>query len=162
MQTKMEDIIEFLKHSNFIEREYGSEAFDDALKAWKWAIKQPINLKTILGIHDRLMKRLRPDIAGEFRDCEVWIGGRRCLFINTSLLKQEVLSWIKMANSFRLEKDELFIKQDHIDFEKIHPFQDGNGRVGRILYNIQRLRAGLPLHIIHAGEEQLAYYKWFK
>lgn len=48
-----------------------------------------------------------------------------------------------------------------LEFEKIHPFEDGNGRVGRMLYNINRLNAGLDLHIIHEGKEQIEYYKWF-
>jgi len=53
-------------------------------------------------------------------------------------------------------------KQIHVAFEDIHPFVDGNGRVGRILYNIHRIKLGLPIHIIHEGEEQKEYYKWFK
>ena len=53
-------------------------------------------------------------------------------------------------------------KRTHIDFEQLHPFEDGNGRVGRILYNIHRVTLGLPIHIIHEGEEQMEYYKWFK
>jgi hypothetical protein len=57
---------------------------------------------------------------------------------------------------------EVFIKQWHINFEGIHPFEDGNGRIGRILMNLQRLSVGLPILIIHEGEEQFEYYKWFK
>ena len=53
-------------------------------------------------------------------------------------------------------------KMIHVIFEKIHPFRDGNGRVGRILYNIHRLLVGLPIHIIHEGVEQMEYYKWFE
>jgi len=37
----------------------------------------------------------------------------------------------------------------------------GNGRVGRILYNIHRLLLGLPIHVIHEGKEQKEYYTWF-
>ena len=65
------------------------------------------------------------------------------------------------ANS-EINVDEETIEQDHIWFEKIHPFEDGNGRTGRILMNIQRLNAGLPLLIIHEGKEQMEYYKWFQ
>ncbi len=55
-----------------------------------------------------------------------------------------------------------FIKNSHIFFEKLHPFEDGNGRTGRILMNLQKLNEELPLLIIHEGEEQMEYYKWFK
>ena len=54
------------------------------------------------------------------------------------------------------------IKDWHIQFEHIHPFEDGNGRVGRILMNLQLLNEGLPILVIHQGEEQKRYYKWFK
>jgi len=50
---------------------------------------------------------------------------------------------------------------DHIHFEKIHPFVDGNGRMGRILMNWQRVKVGLQPLIIWASERQ-AYYAWFK
>ena len=53
-------------------------------------------------------------------------------------------------------------KDTHIMFENIHPFEDSNGRTGRILYNIHRLNLGLPIHIIHEGDEQMEYYKWFQ
>ena len=54
------------------------------------------------------------------------------------------------------------IKRWHIQFEHIHPFEDGNGRVGRILMNFQLVKKGLPILVIHEGKEQREYYKWFK
>ena len=56
----------------------------------------------------------------------------------------------------------VYIKKLHVDFEKIHPFADGNGRVGRILMNVQMINSGLPLITIHEGIEQQEYYRWFK
>jgi hypothetical protein len=49
----------------------------------------------------------------------------------------------------------------HVSFEHLHPFRDGNGRVGRILYNWQRLKLGLPIHVIKY-EDRWEYYNWFK
>ena len=49
----------------------------------------------------------------------------------------------------------------HVMFEKTHPFIDFNGRTGRILWNIHRHLLGLPIKIIHEGEEQMEYYKLF-
>ena len=59
------------------------------------------------------------------------------------------------------------IKEEHIKFMKIHPFEDGNGRTGRILLNIQRLNSGYQgLHLFlranrpaRNGEDN--YYGWF-
>ncbi len=52
------------------------------------------------------------------------------------------------------------IKIAHVEFERIHPFEDGNGRVGRIVMNWQRLKAGLHVLVIREVDK-LEYYKWF-
>lgn len=161
--TNNEKITEFLKHSNYIEKEYSQEALEDALKAWEYAYKykNTITFQCIIQIHSKLMQRLRPDIAGKLRDCDVWIGGVKKRFINYNLLRDDIKNWIKQWCNWPLFNTDQ-IKLAHIEFEKIHPFEDGNGRVGRILYNVQRLRNGYPIHIIHEGKEQMEYYKWFE
>lgn len=156
MMTKEEK--EFLKESNAIEREYSDVALRDAEQAWMMAkicMDDPLIIDYILAIHRRVMKRLNPNIAGVIRGCDVWVGGRKCLYAKE--IKEELKNLCKI-----IPKDEEEIKQWHIKFEGVHCFQDGNGRVGRILMNIQRLKIGLPILIIHEGEEQMEYYKWFK
>ena len=177
-------VIEFLEHSNFIESEYSPEALDDAIEAWNYVFNEAFSINMLLSIHKILMKRLRPDMAGRFRKCDVWIGGERKKFIHESKFKEDLEKMfeeidinITNANDFRrtfkrnknIKNSEGFFdwansrtRHWHVYFEKIHPFEDGNGRVGRILYNLHRLRLGLPLHIIHEGDEQLNYYKWFQ
>lgn len=168
------EIKEFLRESNAIEREYSDVAMSDAVLAWKYAYnhKDEISVPYILGIHARLMKHLNPRIAGKFRDCDVWIGGQRHVFISQSLLKDELQNVITtMNNSFGLdltvEEKEKIVKDCHVMFEDAHIFSDGNGRVGRAIYNIHRLKLGLPIHIIHADwpdedGEQSHYYSWFR
>ena len=151
--------IEFLDHSNRIEREYSKEALDDAIEAWEYVkIVKKITLKDILKIHKILMERLNPRIAGHIRNCPVYIGGE---IRNQSQedIEMDLKLWV---SSHAKRKDEEGIKQAHIIFEKIHPFEDSNGRTGRILMNLQRLNAGLPLLVIHEGVQQIKYYKWFK
>jgi fido (protein-threonine AMPylation protein) len=159
------EVYEFLKESNAIEREYSEQALECAHIAWGWAWynKEHIKLEYILGIHKLLMIEIRPGIAGKLRNCTVTVGGRICRFISEAHLKDE-LEPILTVMRYQQEEElrECVAKDCHVRFEKVHPFLDGNGRTGRILYNIHRLMLGLPLHIIHEGKEQIEYYQWFK
>jgi fido (protein-threonine AMPylation protein) len=104
------------------------------------------------------MKRLDSRIAGNIREVDVWVGDRKCL--NPKEINEELIELCNLG-IFPILSESL-IKRWHIQFEKIHPFEDGNGRTGRILMNIQRLKIDLPILIIHEGREQYNYYKWFK
>lgn len=148
--------LEFLKESNSIEREYSSISLIDSVEAWNYAKNlKKINNKTILNIHKKLMKNLNPRIAGKMRNVNVMVGGRICL--SPKKIKKHLEALCKV-----IPKNEEDIKQWHITFEAIHPFEDGNGRTGRIIMNLQRIMVKLPLLIIHEGPEQFEYYKWFK
>lgn len=160
-----------LRESNAIEGVYDKKALEDAAKAWDYAYKyrnKPMTEEYVLEIHERLMKRLNPRIAGKFRRCAVMIGSD--VKQDYSDLDKRVRAWIKdtfVKDHEKNRKKTIYDRDDitrerHIDFEDIHPFEDGNGRTGRILYNIHRVNLGLPLHIIHEGDEQMLYYNWFR
>lgn len=156
--------IEFLRESNAIEGEYSEEALEDSIKAWLYTKKHRgrVNKKIILGVHRNLMKKLNPKIAGKFRKIQVGV--------NTKKGFKEAIHWSRIQDELNLLCNQgvypvysmSMIKNWHIQFEHIHPFEDGNGRVGRILMNIQLLNEKLPILIIHEGKEQQEYYKWFK
>jgi Fic family protein len=154
--------INFLSESNKIESEYSKEALNDAKQAWMMAklfSDESMSIDYILGIHRRLMKRLNPRIAGKIRSCPVMIGGET-KWNDREEIKEE-LRLLCNPGMYPISSESL-IKRWHIQFEYIHPFEDGNGRIGRILMNIQRLKIELPLLVIHEGKEQLNYYKWFE
>lgn len=165
-----DNVIEMLKHSNYIENERNPQAHKDASDAWSYAVKNNkcITTKFVLKIHKLLCKNIAPAIAGKFRDCDVYIGGQRKIFVSVALIEDDVKQWIKRWDglSKKLTTDlndlEGIAKKAHLEFENIHPFVDGNGRTGRILYNLHRIKLGLPIHIIHEGFEQWEYYKWFR
>lgn len=150
---------EFLSESNKIEGEYSTEALQDAHQAWTCGVlsitEQDIDLDLILAIHRRLMKRLNKKIAGKIRTLNVQVGGRVCM-------PHEVVKTHLEELCRQIPKTAEEIKEWHLKFEGIHPFEDGNGRTGRIIMNLQRLKNKLPMLIIHEGTEQFEYYKWFR
>lgn len=171
LEKQAAKLLDALRQSNQIEGEFSEVAYEDAIKAWNYLNgKKALTPKIILETHKILMRNLRPDIAGMCRNCAVWIGGKKKEFVSVKdieiTLKAFCLAGIIAAVT--VEDKERFAKEEHIKFEDIHPFEDGNGRVGRLIYQWRRLQLGLPIHIIHAdlhkGEEseQKAYYQWFR
>lgn len=147
--------VEFLEQSNFIEGVLGH--LDEAAEAWDYMKEQRhLSLNSIMGVHRRLLSLLDPTIAGEIRKIAVHVGGRATPNPASVpyLLHDLVTKWGH-------PKTEHEIKEWHVAFEWIHPFADGNGRTGRILMNYQRIKNGLPILVIHEGDEQQEYYKWF-
>jgi fido (protein-threonine AMPylation protein) len=147
---------EFLKQSNYIEAEYGTKALSDAIHAWDYLRTcAGLNITNVLHCHYILMVYIDSSIAGKVRECDVWIGGVHKPFISTQLIKGNLNHLL-----IRIAKRKIEPKAAHIEFEFIHPFVDGNGRVGRMIYNAHRLQLGQPIHIIKESEKH-EYYKWF-
>lgn len=153
-----EDILKFLQESNAIEGVYDADSLFQAFVAWEYLVEQEkLSIKVILKTHKILMlhQPIHSDQKGYLRYCDVMVGIRIC---PSHLKVRELMEkWIKSYSDIGVNP-----KFAHIEFEKIHPFIDGNGRIGRIIMNWHRIKKGLPILIIHEGEEQKEYYKWFK
>ena len=155
----IDDIIlnEFLKESNAIEGVYTEKAQKDAYKAWKFLeTYEELSENRIREVHRLLMINLNKRIAGEFRKVNVRVG------IHIMPQPKTILSKLENLIFYFIPKNEEEIKKWHVLFENIHPFEDGNGRVGRILMNWHRIKNNLPILTIHTGIEQFEYYDWFK
>jgi len=156
MKPSLAQVLEFLKESNAIEGVYGEHSLIDAKSAWELTKKQPTTVDTIKQTHHALMERINPRIAGNIRECTIYIGQQK----KSQTRTQIIMELTKLCQTIPTTEQE--IKQWHIDFEHIHPFEDGNGRTGRILLNKQRIDNKLPILIIHTGKEQQNYYEWFR
>lgn len=113
-----------------------------------------------------LQQPLQPDEKGYYRTCKVWIGGREA--INSRSIPKAMIDWCDDMNLHRRTGDGAvrdfnnISRELHVDYERVHPFVDGNGRTGRMFMNWWRIKNNLPILIINEGKEQLSYYKWFK
>jgi fido (protein-threonine AMPylation protein) len=106
-------------------------------------------------LHKVLFARLEfPGQPGEYRGVGVTVGGDRCP--PAVEVPYHMAQWAR-------ERDYLLRGQTtgcwrlHHEFECIHPFRDGNGRVGRLLLNQLRLCTGLPWLIIWESEKEDYY-----
>lgn len=161
-KENLKNLTSFIIESNAIEMEYSQQAFEDSLKAWDFIMQQKygaLNAIMIETMHRVMIQNINPGIAGIIRNGEVSIGGY--LALPSFLVKEKLLELLQFVPTLEEE-----IKDWHIRYEAIHPFFDGNGRSGRHIMNWQRVCNDLPILVIHEdiddGEEQLAYYKWFK
>jgi Fic family protein len=111
----------------------------------------PLSSRLIREIHAELMKGVRGKNKqpGEFRTSQNWIGGANindAVFVPPPFAKvPELMSDIEMFihNSKTLLPDLLKIAIIHYQFETIHPFNDGNGRTGRLLITLYLVSKGL-------------------
>lgn len=70
-------------------------------------------------------------------------------------IDHRMTDWVEQVNDLRKDRDVPFperLAKVHNDFEKIHPFLDGNGRSGRLLLNLLLVRLRYPPAIVFKNE----------
>ena len=104
----------------------------------------PLSLRLVRELHEKLMAWVRGGRAdaGEFRRTQNWIGAPGCTLQNASYvpppvdeMKECLHQWEKFLHDRSLPPL-IQIGLLHYQFEAVHPFLDGNGRVGRLLITL--------------------------
>lgn len=165
-----EQEIEFLQQSNIIEGEYSLDALEDAKLAWNHILSMTKMTELAICRGHYLLMWSRTTIANEdkgvYTRYQTRVGKR--LNPDPILIPALMADFIERINAniqhYGDNHGQQFREADtkafHVRFERIHPFLDGNGRIGRMIYNWHRLRLGLPIHVILESERS-AYYEWF-
>jgi Fic family protein len=119
----------------------------------------PISLRLVRELHERLLHGVRGEAAtpGEFRRTQNWIGSPGCTLNDASYVPppvhemREALSALEKYLHARDEHPPLVrLALVHYQFEAIHPFLDGNGRVGRLLTSLLLVQWKLlPLPLLY-------------
>lgn len=118
----------------------------------------PLSLRLVRELHEKLMRGVRGDTAtpGEFRRSQNWIGTPGCTLTNATYVPpplSELMTclgdWEKFLHDHALPPL-VQIALAHYQFEAIHPFLDGNGRVGRLLITLFLVeRSILPTPLLY-------------
>lgn len=111
--------------------------------------RNPIDIETVLALH-RLVKAQIDEDAGQLRTGAVHIRGARFTPPKASDLPLYLAQWTRWLQSDQALRYDPVTRAAiaHHDFESLHPFFDGNGRVGRLLLNIMLIQDGYPPALI--------------
>jgi len=118
--------------------------------------RKPLSNSLLLEWHSQIFYQSKPELAGKYRVYNVRVGS------HIAPKHQEVMKLMnELIRYIKKEKDSInpveLAATVHYRFEKIHPFGDGNGRIGRLLMNHILWFAGYPIHIIEYKNRNTYY-----
>ena len=157
-------LLRFVIESNLIEGIHsapGTQFFETHFGVVQRVIARPQEFISPITLHQSLLGWLEAN-AGRYREVDVWVGPRR--MPKASLVAHLMQEWESVARALR--KDAEFVPPDlrktlawvlHDWFLCIHPFEDGNGRVARLILNHCRLQLGLSWHTVSESDKSEYY-----
>ena len=124
------------------------------------------NLQNDDGFDERFIKKLNETINRDIKDTEgyrpvqVFIRGSEHIPPAPEKIPNLMTYFVYNYNH---DEEDIFTKiaRYHIEFEKIHPFEDGNGRTGRLLLNYELLKNNYPPVVI-SKEDRVTYFEILK
>ncbi len=125
------------------------------------AKQQELNIEMLLLLHKMLLANIRDDVAGRFRNNSEWVRVADHIAPDPNQVLKKIeymlIKYNSASNINIIKRIALF----HLTFENIHPFVDGNGRIGRVLNNYLLIREGyVPINIKFIDRK--IYYNAFK
>ena len=155
-ELELKELTSFIKESNLIEQVNSEEEIKQSIKAFRYLEKQKkLTINNICKTHEILMKNLLSNKeAGKIRNVDVWVANRK------GCIPNNINSFLSMLLKKSSVQDGLDALDFHVSFEKIHPFIDGNGRIGRLIYYWQCKKIGIKSFIFRSKERQ-SYYDLF-
>ncbi len=120
---------------------------------------KPLSNWQIKSVHQLILKNIDDDNAGVYRKSNVIIAGAEHVPVDAAHVEFEMNQFIDWYNSeaSKLHPIERAARV-HVDFVKIHPFIDGNGRTSRLLTNLELMKDDFP-PIVLPVEHRLEYYE---
>lgn len=124
--------------------------------------KQSLSNNLIMSLHGILLNGINDQFAGRYRSGKEWVRvgahvGASPAFV-AGLMQALLDQYNSQSEAYFLDN----IARFHAEFEIIHPFNDGNGRIGRVLINQQLAQLGYPPIIIQNKSKHSDYYPLFE
>jgi Fic family protein len=148
-QSTLEDVLQFEVQGRVTERAKDVEEVVNYVRAMNHGLHRlgelPLCLRLIREIHAELLKGVRgaDRQPGDFRHSQNWIGPPGCVLNNAEFVpppRHEMEAALNNLERFLHDRTSLPVLIHcglaHAHFETIHPFLDGNGRVGRLLITL--------------------------
>ena len=140
-----------------IESKTGSQLVVNYTTASSWATRNLEKLGLISRLITGIQHKLIPDGVEGYRRLQVVIGDGRGKVHYTppraNDIPELISDWEKLVNNSSGVDPLLVSAVAHYQFEAIHPFEDGNGRTGRMLINLQMVHAGLlDVPVVHISQ----------
>lgn len=143
---RLEDYIAAKGHKNAVNKVF----------EWVKNGKKRLSEKDVLQLHALVMEGIVDVyLVGRYRDVQVWIRNSSYTPPPASQVSKLMKAFIKNLNKDRNNVEPVALAaRAHVDFESIHPFADGNGRVGRLISNWVLMSRGFPPIVIQNSEKK--------
>ena len=120
-----------------------------------------LGLDRLRWLHRMLMSNIDESIAGRFRAPGEYVRVGTHIAPASEQIEQLLTDLFSTFAGAVLERPTQRLARLHLEFERIHPFNDGNGRIGRVLLNDALFRLGFPPVIIR-NKSKMDYYSYLR